>query len=144
MEIIKPENIILGVAKEDKDDAIKRAGKLLVEQGYVRDRYVEGMLARDKSLSCAIGNSIAIPHGEIDYKNEIIKTGIVVITYNDAIDWGGMPVHIVIGIAAKGSEHNDILGNIVDILDTDADVNKFLAIKDKNKICKMLLEGAAE
>ncbi|GMO41701.1 MAG: PTS sugar transporter subunit IIA [Termitinemataceae bacterium] len=141
MEIIKPENIVLGQAKEGKDDVIKRAGKMLVDLGYVAERYIEGMLARDKSLSCAIGNSIAIPHGEIDYKNEIIETGLVVITYNDAIDWNGMPVHIVIGIAAKGGEHNDILGNIVDILDNNDDVKNFLAITDKNKICKMLLEG---
>jgi len=144
MEILKAENIILNQAKESREEVIRRCGKLLVESGYVKERYVEGMIARDKAASCAIGNFIAIPHGEVDYKKDIDATGLVVITYPEAVDWGGVPVHIVVGIAAKGEEHNDILGNIVDIFEEEEDVRSFLTLSDKNAIHKMLVEGAAE
>jgi mannitol/fructose-specific phosphotransferase system IIA component len=143
MEILTKENIILNLPKESSNDVIRRAGRLLVESGYARERYIEGMLARDKQLSVAIGNCIAIPHGEAAYKQEIIETGLVVFTYPEAIDWNGQPVHIVIGIAAKGGEHNDILGNIVDIFDTEDDVKNFLAIGDKEKIHAMLCAAPA-
>ena len=135
--ILKLENIVLNVAKESSDDAIRRAGRMLLESGYVAERYIEGMLARDKQLSVAIGNCIAIPHGEVDYKKDIAATGIVVLTYPDAIDWNGQKVHIVIGIAAKGGEHNDILGNIVDIFEDEDDVAEFLKITDTQKILDM-------
>jgi mannitol/fructose-specific phosphotransferase system IIA component len=143
MEILKLENIILNLPKENSDAVIRRTGRMLVESGYVGERYVEGMLARDKSLSVAIGNCIAIPHGEVDYKKDIIATGLVVLTYPDAIDWNGQAVHVVIGIAAKGEEHNDILGNIVDIFDDEDDVKEFLQIADKQKIYGMLVTPAA-
>jgi mannitol/fructose-specific phosphotransferase system IIA component len=63
-EMFKMENIILGLPSEDSDDVIRRCGKMLVENGYAQEKYVEGMLARDHSFSCGIGNFIAIPHGE--------------------------------------------------------------------------------
>jgi mannitol/fructose-specific phosphotransferase system IIA component len=136
--VLKLENIVLNVAKEPSDDVIRRAGQMLHSSGYVTERYIEGMLARDKQMSVAIGNCIAIPHGEVDYKKDVLSTGLVVLTYPDAIDWNGQKVHIVIGIAAKGGEHNDILGNIVDIFENEHDVAEFLKITDKLKILDML------
>ncbi|MDR2490609.1 MAG: PTS sugar transporter subunit IIA [Spirochaetaceae bacterium] len=136
--VLKLENIVLNVTKEPSDDVIRRAGQMLHASGYVTERYIEGMLARDKQLSVAIGNCIAIPHGEVDYKKDVVSTGLVVLTYPDAIDWNGQKVHIVIGIAAKGGEHNDILGNIVDIFGNEHDVAEFLKITDKQKILDML------
>jgi len=143
MEILQTKNIVLAQAKEAREDVVRRAGRMLVESGYVGERYIEGMLARDKAASCAIGNFIAIPHGEIEYKKDITATGLVLLTYPEAVDWGGSPVHIVIGIAAKGEEHNDILGNIVDIFEDEEDVQNFLKITDKAEIHKMLTGGAA-
>jgi mannitol/fructose-specific phosphotransferase system IIA component len=143
MEILKNDNIILNAAKEGPEDAIRRCGRLLADGGYVNERYIEGMLARDKAASCAIGNFIAIPHGEIDYKKDINATGLVLITYPQAIDWNGVPVHIVIGIAAKGEEHNDILGNIVDIFEDEEDIQNFLRLTDKAEILRMLTGDGA-
>jgi len=143
MDILTTDNIILNQAKEGREDVIRRCGRLLVEHGYVAERYVEGMLARDKAASCAIGNFIAIPHGEIDYKKEVLATGLVLITYPETLDWGGVPVRVVIGIAAKGEEHNDILGNIVDLFEDEDDVNGFLKITDKAEIVKLLTGGTA-
>jgi len=142
MEILKTENIFLNQPRESREEVIRRCGRILVENGYVEERYVEGMLARDKAASCAIGNFIAIPHGEVDYKKNIKATGLVLITYPEAVDWGGAPVHIVVGIAAKGEEHNDILGNIVDIFEDEDDVKSFLTVTDKKEIHRMLVEGA--
>ncbi|MDR1143420.1 MAG: PTS sugar transporter subunit IIA [Spirochaetaceae bacterium] len=133
-EMLKPENIFLNQPKAEREAVIRRCGKILTGSGYVRERYVEGMLARDNSFSTAIGNYIAIPHGEKEYKDEIITAGFAILTYPEAIDWNEVKVHLVIGIAARGDEHLDILGNIVETLETEEDVKKFLAITDKRKI----------
>jgi PTS system mannitol-specific IIA component/PTS system mannitol-specific IIC component len=137
-DILTLDNIIVNLEKEGKDDVIRRAGKMLLDSGYVKERYLEGMLKRDVTQTVAIGNLIAIPHGESDYRSDVIKTGLVVLTYKDAIDWNGVPVHFVVGIAALGEDHMDILSNIVDKLETEEDVLKLVKKADKKAIYKIL------
>jgi mannitol/fructose-specific phosphotransferase system IIA component len=136
-EILKIENIILDLPKETSDEVILRCGKMLVDNGYAEQRYVEGMLERDHSFSCGIGNFIAIPHGEKEYKKNVISAGIVVLVYPEAVDWHGVPVHLVIGIAAQGEEHLDILGNVVDNIDDGDDVLKLINKKSREAIYNM-------
>jgi mannitol/fructose-specific phosphotransferase system IIA component len=135
--MFKLENIILDLPSEDSDAVIRRCGKMLVDNGYAGEKYVEGMLARDHSFSCGIGNFIAIPHGEKEYKEDIISPGVVVLVYPDGIDWHGMPVHLVIGIAARGEEHLDILGNVVDNIEDGQDVLNLIEKKDRQAIYDM-------
>jgi mannitol/fructose-specific phosphotransferase system IIA component len=134
MEMLTIDGIVLNLPSEDREEVIKRCGKMLVDAGYAKERYIEGMLARDNSFSCAIGNGIAIPHGEVAYKPDILETGFVVLTYPGGIEWHGQTIYLVIGIAARGEEHLDIIGNIVEYFDTEEDVKKFLTITDKEKI----------
>jgi mannitol/fructose-specific phosphotransferase system IIA component len=140
-EIITKENIVTGLPPEPHEDAIRRCGKLLVEAGYVNPRYVEGMIARDKGFSTAIGNYIAIPHGEKEYKSEILKTGLAVLTYPEGLTWGDQKVHLVIGIAAQGDEHLSILENIVDKLEEGDDVLALVNAGDKEAILALLTEA---
>jgi mannitol/fructose-specific phosphotransferase system IIA component len=141
-QMLKPENIFLNEESEGREAIIRRCGKILCDAGYVNEKYIEGMVERDKAFTCAIGNFIAIPHGEKEYKKEILQPGFAVLTYPKGIDWNGQPVKVVIGIAAKGDEHIDIIGNIVDAFDTEADVDRFLAITDKQKIIDIFTGGA--
>jgi mannitol/fructose-specific phosphotransferase system IIA component len=141
-EMFKMENIMLNLPAEDSDTVIRRCGKMLVDSGYAGEKYVEGMLARDHSFSCAIGNFIAIPHGEKEYKEHILSPGIVVLVYPEGIDWHGVPVHLVIGIAARGEEHLDILGNVVDNIDDGQDVLNLIKKNDPQAIYDMFCGGA--
>ena len=117
---------------------IRRCGRMLVDSGYAKERYIEGMIKRDNSFSTGIGNFIALPHGEDAYKKDIITTGIVVLSYPEGIDWHGTPVYLVIGIAAKGDEHLDIMGNVVDNLETGDDVLKLVKSAGVDEVYRML------
>ncbi len=136
--MLRAQEIVLGQTPETPIEAINRAGRLLVEAGYVDESYIEGMQKRDANFSTAIGNFIAIPHGEKEYKASIKKTGLCVITYPDGIDWNGTPVKIVIGIAAEGDGHLEILENIVEVLDTEEDVAALLANSKEEIIGKFV------
>ena len=137
-EILKKENIVLNQTGTNREEVIRRCGKMLLDSGYINERYIEGMIKRDNSFSTGIGNFIAIPHGEEDYKKDIISTGLVVLTYPDGVDWHGNPVYLVIGIAAKGDEHLDIMGNVVDHLETGDDTVKLVKNADVDEVYKML------
>jgi mannitol/fructose-specific phosphotransferase system IIA component len=137
-DILKKENIVLNQPKTDRETVIRRCGRMLVDSGYASENYIEGMVKRDNSFSTGIGNFIAIPHGEESYKKDIISTGIVVLTFPDGLDWHGTPVYLVIGIAARGDEHLDIMGNVVDHLETGEDTIRLVKTAGVDEIYKML------
>ncbi|MDR1072133.1 MAG: PTS sugar transporter subunit IIA [Treponema sp.] len=141
--MLKKENIILNQPKADREDVIRRCGRMLVDSGYANETYIEGMIKRDNSFSTGIGNFIAIPHGEEAYKKDIITTGIVALAYPEGVDWHGNPVHLVIGIAAKGDEHLDIMGNIVDNLETGEDTIHLVKNAGVDEVYRMLIGDGA-
>ena len=144
MEILLKSNILTGLDSVHHEDAIRRCGEMLVKSGYVNSAYIDGMLARDRDFSTAIGNLIAIPHGEEASKKEILNTGIVVLVYPKGIEWNGETVKLVIGIAAKGSEHLSILERIVGAFAEEKDVEATVQSADAETFYRLLsAEGAS-
>ena len=74
-DVLTRENIELGASLSSQEDAIRRAGELLVENGHVEDRYIDSMFEREKSVSTFMGNAVAIPHGTSDSKKWVDRSG---------------------------------------------------------------------
>src|SRR6266481_3760748 len=101
MAILSKDRISLHASATDKAGAIRKAGELLVKAGCVLPEYVDGMLAREKSMSTSLGNGVAIPHGVYENRGHILRTGISVLQLTDGVEWdAGDKVYLVIGIAA--------------------------------------------
>ena len=82
-------------------------------QGYTNEYYTQAMLDKEKVFNTYIGNEIAIPHGIEEAKKYIKKTGLVLMTFPEGLDWGASEkVRVVIGIAAVGDEHLEVLQKI--------------------------------
>lgn len=140
--ILVKEGILLNVASESKDKAIERAGKLLIDGGYVKDNYIEGMKAREKEVTTYMGNGVAIPHGMNEYKKEILETGIVITQYPEGVDFGeGNTAYIVIGIAGKGDEHMEILSKIALTIQYEENVERLRNAKTPEEIMEIIEEG---
>ncbi|MDR0362009.1 MAG: PTS sugar transporter subunit IIA [Planctomycetota bacterium] len=137
-EMLEKENIVMGRASENHEDVIRRCGAMLVASGYVAEEYVTGMLERDRDFSTAIGNGIAIPHGAKEYKQYIQNTGLVVLTYPDGVSWNDGTVKLVVGIAAKGDEHIEILERLVDAFEDEEAVDAVVASGDAEKLHHIL------
>ncbi len=136
--LLEKKNILLGCASVTPEEAIRKCGELMVRSGYVDEAYIQGMLDREKSFSVAIGSHVAIPHGTNDVKPLIKRTGVVVMTYPEGIDWNGDKVKLVVGIAAKGEEHLEVLGRIVAIASTDEDTDAVVAAADVENLYRKL------
>ncbi|OIQ24882.1 PTS mannitol transporter subunit IICBA [uncultured Vibrio sp.] len=116
------ENIFLGMEATSKEEVIKFAGEQLVKLGNVEAPYVPGMLAREELVSTYLGESIAVPHGTIEAKQYVKKTGIVFCQFPKGIQWGEDEddvAKMVIGIAAQGDEHIQVITAITNSLDDD-------------------------
>jgi len=116
------DNVFLGMEPVSKEDAIKFAGEQLLNLGYVQKEYLAGMQAREKLVSTYLGESIAVPHGTIETKQFVKKTGIVFCQFPQGIQWGEDEddvAKLVIGIAAQGDEHIQVITAITNALDDD-------------------------
>ncbi|GMA64436.1 PTS sugar transporter subunit IIA [Alicyclobacillus fastidiosus] len=142
MNTLQESNIILNVASEDKDAAIKRVGNKLVENGYVEARYVEGMLAREESMTTYIGNGVAIPHSMPEYVQHILHSGIVIAQYPDGVDFGnGNVANLVVGIAGKGEEHMEVLSKIAIVCSEQENVDKLVNAKTAREVIEVVEQG---
>ena len=140
--ILVKEGIVLNVASESKDKAIERVGKLLINGGYVKENYIDGMKAREEEVTTYMGNGVAIPHGMNEYKKEILETGIVIAQYPDGVDFGeGNTAYIVIGIAGKGDEHMEILSKIALTIQYEENVERLRKAKTPEEIMEIIEEG---
>ena len=102
MAILATDRIRLQANATDKIDAIRQAGDLLVTSGCVEAPYVDGMLAREETMSTYLGNGVSIPHGEYDDRAYIKQTGISVLQVPEGVEWeDGEKAYLIIGIAAS-------------------------------------------
>jgi len=110
-------------AAKIKEEAIREVASLMVENGFVGPDYVDGMFERERQISTYLDNGIAIPHGTTDKRDSVLNTGVQVIFYPEGIDWDGQnKVRLVVGIAAKSTEHLDILRSLThSVMDKDLD-----------------------
>ncbi|PSL45889.1 PTS system D-mannitol-specific IIA component (Fru family) [Salsuginibacillus halophilus] len=126
-EIVTPAMVRTGLSTMSKTEAIKEAGRLLQNEGYVAEGYVEKMQEREELTSTFMGNGLAIPHGTEEAKSEIQATGLSFLLFHEPVDWDGEDVYLVIGIAALGDEHLDILSSIAVTCSEDDDMEAILA-----------------
>ena len=126
-EILSLETIKIQATVESKEDAIRKAGELLVASGCVKPAYVEGMLAREQTMSTYIGNGVSIPHGQFGDLQLVNRTGISVLQVPAGIEWeDGEKAYLIVGIAATGDEHIMVLQNLAEVVE-DEDTAQFLA-----------------
>lgn len=120
MAILAIERIQLQATAVDKADAIRQAGKLLVDSGCVKAGYVDGMLAREETMSTYLGNGVSIPHGQYDNREDILQTGISVLQIPAGVEWeDGEKAYLIIGIAASSDEHIGVLSNLAEVIEDE-------------------------
>lgn len=139
MSIISKERIALQASAVDKDDAIRQAGELLVRSNCVLPIYIDGMLAREQSMSTSLGNGVAIPHGVYENREHILRTGLSVLQLPAGVDWGeGEMIYLVVGIAASGDEHVDVLANLAEVIEDEDNLAELIKTTDPDVIVSYL------
>jgi PTS system mannitol-specific IIC component len=135
------DNIFLGLEPKSKEDVIRFAGEQLVKLGHVAAEYVEGMLAREQLVSTYLGESIAVPHGTIETKHHVKETGIVFCQFPEGVQWGEDEddvAKMVIGIAAQGDDHIQVITAITNSLDDEEAVNCLKTTSNPDDVLRIL------
>jgi PTS system mannitol-specific IIA component len=125
MNILSADKVKLGVKVSNKNDAIRIAGQLLVDAGHVSSGYIDKMLERENLLSTYMGGGLAIPHGTKDSKELIKSTGMSIVQIPDGVDFGeGESAFLIVGIAAAGDEHLEILTQVAMVCSDDENLER--------------------
>ena len=137
-DVIIKESILLNQPSVTKEEAIRKAGELLVARGAVEPAYVDAMQERERMVSTYMGMGIAIPHGTAQAKGTVKKTAISMVQYPEGVDFGAEKAQLVFGIAGIGEEHLDLLAKIAGCLEDPEVLEKMKTTGDVDWILKKL------
>ena len=135
------ENIFLGRTATTKEEAIRFAGEQLVAGGYVQPEYVDAMLEREKLTPTYLGESIAVPHGTVEAKDRVLKTGVVFCQYPDGVRFGEEEddiARLVIGIAARNNEHIQVITSLTNALDDETVIERLANTNSVEEVLALL------
>lgn len=108
--------IRLGATASSREEAVRLCGELLQGLGAVEGGYIDAMWERENIISSYMGEGVALPHGTDASRKNVNFAQLVFVRFSEPVDWDGEEVKLCIGIAAKGDEHGELLGNLAEKL----------------------------
>ena len=141
---ITPVEVQLGAAPQTRDDAVRAAGSLLIEAGFAADGFTDSLLKREQTATTFLGQGVAIPHGMIDEKHLVKRTGLGVVQVPNGVVWGkdaegrDQVVKLVVGIAAASDEHIKVLRRLTRLMRDDARLQKLTTTGNAAEIVEAL------
>lgn len=141
--LLRDENILLNQSISTQEEAIEKAGQLLVDSGVVKAGYIQAMKDREQIVSTFMGNALAIPHGTDEAKNEVIASGLSLLQIPKGLLWNGEEVKVVIGIAGKDGEHLDLLSQIAMTFSEEENIHKIVNAASPQAIRQVFEEADA-
>lgn len=145
VRIIERKNIKLHVTVSNWEEAVKRAGGILVNNGYVTSSYVDAMVQTVLKFGpyIVIAPGLALPHARPE--NGVIRTGISLITLRKPINFGNAdndPVYTVIALASRDNkEHLNILKTITAVLKDKEAIKRIYKSETESDILKIFKQG---
>ncbi|WP_219835743.1 PTS sugar transporter subunit IIA [Paenibacillus sp. R14(2021)] len=144
MSILSKDKVKLNVTLSDKFEAIRMAGQLLVDAGHVPSEYVDKMIEREGVSSTYVGGGLAMPHGTNDSKPLIRSTGMSVLVVPEGVDFGEEKAYLVIGLAAVGEEHLEVLSSVAVLVSDEDDMQRILKSSAEEELIAIFEEGMGE
>jgi mannitol/fructose-specific phosphotransferase system IIA component (Ntr-type) len=129
-ELIRENLIEVDVVVEDWQGAIRAAGKLMVKDDAVEERFVDAMIrvATEFGPYIVVAPGIALPHARPE--DGVIKASIAIVRLKTPVEFGNEdndPVYLVVALAAiDHNQHIDGLRQLAMVLGDD---DKIEAIK---------------
>lgn len=123
---ITKENILFGQRYMSQKQAIELVGQKMIDLGLCKSEYVDSMQEKCANEQTYIGNGIGIPHGRDEARHFVLKTGIVIAHFVEAIQYDGEDTNLIIGIASNSDEHIEILQELAIKLSDEDYVKKLV------------------
>lgn len=140
-KLVSVKDIELHVSAEDWQDAVRRSGAILVNNGYVREEYVDAMIQTVKTLGpyIVVAPGLAMPHARSS--NGVLKSGISIMTLSEPVVFGNEsndPVYLLIGLAGSNDDlHLKIMQAIATIFGDESMLGRIVTCEDKAAVAEI-------
>ncbi len=133
-DLLNPASIRLNTSAASKDEALRALVDLMAASGNIGDKqtYLDGVRAREKEASTAVGDGVAIPHCR---SAAVLRAGLAAMTVPAGVDYDapdGEKVTVIFLIAAPatgGDVHIDALSKLSTMLLNEGFTKNLLAAK---------------
>ncbi|WP_311223070.1 MULTISPECIES: phosphoenolpyruvate--protein phosphotransferase [unclassified Acidovorax] len=135
-----PVEVRLGASPHNREDAVRAAGALLAQAGHIQPAYVDSLLQREKVANTFLGEGLAIPHGMVEDKHLVRRTGLAVLQVPAGVRWGddAKQAHLVVVIAAATDEHIQVLRRLTRVMRDGALMRRLATTTDAQEIVRAL------
>lgn len=139
-----PVEVRLGASPHNREDAVRAAGALLAQAGHIHPSYVDSLLQREKVANTFLGEGLAIPHGMVEDKHLVLRTGLAVLQVPEGVRWGSddKQARLVVAIAAASDEHLQVLRRLTRVMRDGALMQRLATTTDAQDIVRALLADA--
>lgn len=140
MFVLQEHDITLNQDFAHKQDVITFLAQHLVKSGCANENYLAGMLTREQQNATYLGRGIAIPHGTVNNRDDVLKTGLKVVQIPNGVAWGdaGEPAFLAIGIASRSNEHLQLLKRLTQLLDEPSILKQIKQCMHPSQLARLL------
>ncbi|MFT5699017.1 MAG: phosphoenolpyruvate-protein phosphotransferase [Desulforhopalus sp.] len=137
---VSPEQILLSAQVATKDEVLQLISQNLSSLGLVSGNYLEALTGREEKVSTYLINGVAIPHGVNEAKDQVLRTGVFIVQVPGGVVWNdkGDVARLIVGIAAKGKDHLDLLTRLTNVVMDETLSEKLATTTNKNDILNAL------
>lgn len=141
-DLLKENTIKLKMDVKDWEDAVRKGGELLEQDGSIEHRYIDGMINSVKEIGpyIVIAPGIAMPHARPEAGTK--KIGMSLLTLKHPVEFGNKdndPVSIVVCLCAIDHyTHLKAMSELVELLGDDNKVEKIRAAEKVEDILNLI------
>ena len=136
--MINENMIALKESCKTPEEAVIRAGELLLKNGNVTQNYIDAMVKSYKvnGAYIVIAPRFAMPHARPE--EGVLKAGFSILTLKEGVEFGSAendPVDLIIGLAANNSnEHVEVIQKITEIFSDNEKRETIFNAENKEEI----------
>lgn len=141
-----PVQVQLAATVADREAAIRAAGALLVQAGFCDPAYADSLLRREQVATTYMGRGLAVPHGMVEDKGLVRRTGLAVVQVPGGVAWDAPDhrVQLVVAVAAASDQHIAVLRRLTRLMADGQRLEALAATGNAEEIVAALTrDGAA-
>ena len=137
-ELVSSNLIIANAEADNWEEAVKIAGRLLYENDYVEERYIQSMvdIVKEYGPYIVIDEGLALAHARPE--DGARKLGLSFVTLKTPVEFGSEdndPVKLVMGLSAVDADaHLDVMSELAEILSDEAVMEQIFEADSSEKI----------
>ncbi|MDO4312062.1 MAG: PTS sugar transporter subunit IIA [Eubacteriales bacterium] len=145
MNSIFPELIAVDVEADSAEEAIRKVGQIFFDNGYVKDTYIDAVVAREKKYPTGLqleGMAVAMPHTDPPH---VYKSGVCVAKLKHPVTFMHMgtddqPVEaemLFMMAITNPNEHMDTLAKVLQVYQNPEVADKFRGAVTTDELYKI-------